>query len=494
MQILVKRLLFGGLAGKILGVLREVIAAWCFGTGLVASAYRLAQAAFLLPLHGFVSDVVSGAFTPQYARLRVSDPEAAERLFAAMQRVLLIAAISVAAALMIWGEYLVTLMAPGFSPSARQLSVQFVFMLAPALPAYVLIGLYGATELVHGESRILAARASIQSLGLMIGTLAAWWLNRPLLIAGGFVVSYFGLLLWAIVINRSLGLRFHVAAGGWGAWLAALKPVAKVFFVLMWVPLALQVSQIFERRTASLLDTNAVAAVDYARFITDTALILLAMPFGTAGQASMPTMTRQDFEATALRSIKVLLIIGIPISAFVWASAGWIVSNILGRGAFNSHSVDVTSTILSAQALGLFLMLVAYVAQKFLNARGKNKLVLVTSVGGAAVSVAINVGFANMLGISVLGYAAVASGGFIAVAGCASLGLLERIAKFAAPFLACLAVHVASIAACRAVVLRSNVWAEIFLGVLVWVVFFALNRDYLKILADMLNLRPRGVV
>ncbi|PTT74992.1 virulence factor MviN, partial [Pelomonas sp. HMWF004] len=75
MQGLVKRLLLGGIAGKVLGVLRELVAAWCFGTGLVANAYRLAQAAFLLPLHGFVPDAINGAFTPRYARLRVDDPD-----------------------------------------------------------------------------------------------------------------------------------------------------------------------------------------------------------------------------------------------------------------------------------------------------------------------------------------------------------------------------------------------------------------------------------
>lgn len=490
MQGLVKRLLFGGIAGKVLGVLRELVAAWCFGTGLVANAYRLAQAAFLLPLHGFVSDVVSGAFTPQYARLRVQDPDAAQRLFAAVQRVLLAAAVLVAIGLVLWGQHLVAVMAPGFSPEAQALSTDFVRVLAPALPAYVLVGLYGGTELVHGESRVLSARASIQSAGLLLGTLAAWASGYPILIAAGFVAAYLILLVWALKINKEFGLRITASVGSWLQWKAALIPIAKVFLILMWVPLSLLVSQIVERRVASSIDLNAVAALDYAKFITETLLIVIAMPFGMAGQAAMPTMKEEDFRKQAVSSLRALLVVGLPLSAFLWSGAIWVVEIAFKRGAFNQDSVMVTASILSAQALGIALLLVGYVAQKYLNARGRNASVLWVAVLGVVVSVAINLGLSKHMGASVLGLSTAVAGACTALVACRLLGVAGELARTSAPFVLTGVLHVGLVLAIRSTSGRSAL-AELSAGLVVWLALFALNSSARTIVLSGFSLLRR---
>lgn len=467
MRQLVSQLLLGGVAGKLLGVVRELVAAWCFGTGLVANAYRLAQAAFLLPLHGFVSDVVSGAFTPRYARLRADDPEAAQRLFAAMQRVLLAAAVLVAVGLVLWGDRLVAIMAPGFGPDARALSAQFVAVLAPALPAYVLVGLFAATELVHGQGRVAAARASVQSVGLLLGTVAAWAWDQPLLIACGFVVAYLVLLVWAARVNRALGLRLTAPVGDWAAWRAALSPVARVFGVLMWVPLALLLSQIVERRVASELNVNAVAALDYARFITETLLILIAMPFGVAGQAAMPTMRDDQFRQQAERSFQWLVVAGLPLSVFIWAHAELIVTVLFKRGAFDQASVVVTAGILGAYALGVVFLLVAYAGQKFLNARGRNAVVLRSTVLGVVASVACNLTLGGLLGVQVLGLAAALSGAVVMVNVLVALGLTGALWRSTWTWWVTAGLHLSLVLASRRL-WPLPWWAELLLGGLVW--------------------------
>lgn len=469
MQRLVSQLLFGGIAGKFLGVLRELVAAWCFGTGLVANAYRLAQAAFLLPLHGFVSDVVSGAFTPQYARLRTQDPDAAQRLFAAVQRVLLAAAVLVAVGLVLWGHHLVAVMAPGFSPEAQALSTDFVRVLAPALPAYVLVGLFAATELVHGQGRVAAARASVQSVGLLAGTGAAWLLGQPLLIAVGFVAAYFVLLVWSARINIALGLRLASPVGSWTSWRLALTPVLRVFLVLMWVPLALQVAQIIERRVASGIDSNAVAALDYARFITETLLLLIAMPFGLAGQAAMPTMTEGEFRHNAVRAIRLLIAAGLPLSVFIWAHAELMVTVLFKRGAFDHASVVVTSQILSAYALGVVFLLVAYACQKFLNARGRNGVVLRSTVMGVVAAVLCNLTLAEMLGPKVLGLAAAVSGAVMMMTVLWAMALVGETLRSTWTWWATAGAHLALVMLGR-VTLQPAWWLELGGGLLLWAV------------------------
>lgn len=492
MQGLVKRLLFGGIAGKVLGVLRELVAAWCFGTGLVANAYRLAQAAFLLPLHGFVSDAINGAFTPRYARLRADDPAEAQRLFVAVQQVLLVAAVVVGAALMLWAEHLVALMAPGFSAEARQLSAQYVTVLALALPAYVLVGLYGATELVHGKGTLIAARASVQSVGLLLGTLAAWAFNRPLLIAVGFVAAYLGLLVWAALVNRRLGVRLTGRVGPAAAWRATLQPVARVFGVLIWVPLALQIAQVVERRTASGLDVNAVAALDYARFITETLLILIAMPFGVAGQAAMPTMTDGAFRREALRATTVLVVVGLPLSAFIWAHAQFIVAVLFQRGAFTQASVAVTAQILGAYALGVVFLLVAYAGQKFLNARGKNGMVLRSTLFGVGSAVVCNLVLARWVGVAVLGAAAALSGLVMMVLVLRALGLTRAVWQRTWTWWLTAVLHLLLIQIGR-VLITPAWWMEFLVGVAFWLSAVAAIRPQRELVMQAWRmLRRRG--
>lgn len=473
MRALVSQLLFGGVVGKVLGIARELVAAWCFGTGLVASAYRLSQAAFLLPLHGFVSDVLSGAFTPQYARLRTQDPDAAQRVYAAMQRTLLAVSVIVAAGLVAWGDHLVAIMAPGFSAESRQLSASFVAVLAPALPAYVLTGLFAATELIHGQGRVAAARASIQSIGLLLGTIAAWALNSPLLIAVGFVAAYFALLVWSAGINRKLGLSLTAPVGDWSAWRAALWPVARVFLVLMWVPISLQVSQVVERRVASEISANAVAAMDYARFITDTLLVLIAMPFGMAGQAAMPTMEEKEFRRQAERAFQLLIAVGLPLSVFIWAHAVPMVTLLFKRGAFDQASVVITSDILASYALGIVFLLVAYAGQKFLNARGRNAVVLRTTVLGVIAAVLCNLTLSSWLGPSVLGVAAALSGVVMMATVMWALGLTATLWRATWTWWATAAFHALVVVGLRLTV-RPQWWMELIAGLLVWGVATAL--------------------
>lgn len=406
----VRVLLLGGMVGKLLGVLRELIFAWLFGTGAVASAFRLAQSAFLIPLHGFVSESINGAFTPKYSAQRETEPHRAAALFSGLYTVLLLISIIVAIGLFVGADLWVAALAPGFDAERRQVATAMLQVLALALPAYVVSGLFASVDLAMGKGGLSAARASLQSLGLILGTLSASWLGMPSLIALGFVLAYlaFAFVGGRVVVGAGLNLRPvtrltpEIRKG--------LLDLFKVFRVLIWIPIAFQVNGIIERRVASLVSLDAMAAVDYARFITETLIILVAMPFGLAGLSTMSGMDDATFSRAKLQAFRALLYVGLPLSALLYANATLVISVVFERGAFGAGSVAVTAQILSGMAVGIWGQLLGYAGAKFLSARGRNAGALVASLAGITCSVAILLICQSLLGTAVLGAAAAAQG------------------------------------------------------------------------------------
>lgn len=402
----VRLLMFGGLLGKVLGIARELVAGWLFGTGMVASAYRMAQAAFLIPLNGFASDALNGALTPRMARHAAAGDERAGHLFAGMHVVVLFASLVTALVIYLFASQWIGMLSPGFDSATASLTVSMVSLMAAGMVPHFLCSLYASVDLAHGGGRLTALRASVQSAGLLTGTLVAWWLEQPLYIPAGFVTAQWVLAAWGWSVVRRMSYPFWPRKASWRPARSELRHIWKAFRILIWVPAAMQVHFVVERQVASLVHPEAVAALDYARFLSDTAVYLLAMPFGMAGLAAMSSMTESDFKHSALRSARILLAIMVPVSAVVVAHAEWVVQALFGRGAFDYQSVELTAILLRAMGWGMWAQVLAYACLKFLNARGRHGLVLVIMVAGAFLNAGVNYWGWPMLGPAVLGLSA----------------------------------------------------------------------------------------
>lgn len=406
---LTRILLLGGVVGKVLGILRELLAACLFGTGNIASAYRVAQSGFLLPLHALVSDTLTVAFIPAYSKKKATDPAAARLLFSSLHVTLLAVSSIVAVLLWMFSDRWVRLLAPGFGDEASRLASVMTKVLALSMPCYVLTALYSALDLVRGSGRLTAFRATAQSAGLILGSLAAYAWDSPALIALGFSIAYILLAERGMRIARQEGLHLFPGVGEFKTAFSVLLELWGSFRVLIWLPVVAQIASIIERQTASFVHPGANAGLDYARFISETSIVLVAIPFGSAALAAMSQMQDSAFKTAALFSTRLLLFIGVPLSCGCALHARIVVKILFSRGAFDAESVSVTTCILGGLAVGLCGNLVGYAGAKFLNARGANRMVLLLSVAATSVAVAINLLFRG-LGPQVLGLSAAAYG------------------------------------------------------------------------------------
>jgi len=301
--------------------------------------------------------------------------------------------------------------------------------MALAMPLYALTNLYASAQLASGKATVASARASAQSIGLIVGALLTWRSGDPLYIAQGFVAAYLFLTLWGFRDAWLRGLRPWPAAGEWREAYPAIMAIWRAIKVLLLVPVLMQLHFIVERRVASLVSGEAVAALDYARFISDTAVLLLAMPLGLAGLGAMPAMSEREFHAAARRSLRMLLYVSVPLSVLLCVHVDPIVRIVLERGAFDARSVLVTTTILQPLAAGLWALLLGYAGAKFMNARGRNWHLIAIYATGLGCNILLNLSLYRDLGSAALGIGAAAYGLVFGMGVLASLGMFRPLAR-----------------------------------------------------------------
>jgi putative peptidoglycan lipid II flippase len=423
----VRVLLFGGIVGKVLGVARELVFAWLFGTGGIAAAFRLAQSAFLIPLQGLVSEAINSAFIPLFAAERVRDRNHAAAIFNAMHLALAAISIVVAVALFAFAAEVVRFLAPGFDASRLATACTLLRGLSCAMPLYILSALYGAVQLAAGGGQLLAARASLQSLGLLAGASLAWYLQAPIWLAAGFFIAYLYLSATGMRFVLAQGLPMSPRRAFNRESAQALNKLWRIFRILIWIPIAIQLNSVVERQTASVTDVHAMAALDYAKFINETLIILLAMPFGLAGLSGLAHVEADEARALQVRALRMLLYAGVPLGAAIQVHSLTIVQVLFQRGAFGVESSQVTSTILETQALGIWAQLIGYAGTKFLAARGQARLALVATALGVGVSIATLLLGAQAFGPRVLGLASAAQGFVFGMTVLWLLGVLKAL-------------------------------------------------------------------
>jgi putative peptidoglycan lipid II flippase len=171
----------------------------------------------------------------------------------------------------------------------------------------------------------------------------------------------------------------------------------------MLLPLFLQGNIVIERAVASLLGVNAAASLDYAKFITDTGVLLFAVPLGLASLSVISRMTDTECHALVARILPGLLLFTVPISTAVAVHSHIIIELIYQRGAFGTASTQLTQTILRGFALGFWAQVVSYVLLKTLSARLRNTEVFRLMALALAANALINIGLYRFLGPIVLG-------------------------------------------------------------------------------------------
>jgi putative peptidoglycan lipid II flippase len=404
------QLVGGGLAGKILGVGREFLVASFYGTTGVAASYRVSQSAVFIPVNFFTADCLSCGFLPLYKRYASEEKELSSALFWVMGAFFLALTLAIGVTLHFASHQVASMLAPGFSAGSKDLAAEMIRAMAVGVPIYIISCFLGYYEMANGRYRMMATRASLQSVGLVVGSCIAYFLRRPVWLAWGFVLAYVAFFLWgALVVLRHNQLDPAAKC----VTRARVRRIGRDLLVimrpLMVLPLFVQGCVVTERIFASFIGEQTLPALDYARLISETGVLMLAVPFGLTGLAELVVVSEAQLSQQIMKVCRFLLIIAVPTTIFVFRSRVDIVTILFRRGAFNAYSVTLTANALAGVILGLWAQITTYFLMKVLSARFMNWAVVRVTLLGAIVNVIISFTLYRRLGVLGLGLGATAN-------------------------------------------------------------------------------------
>ncbi|WP_170208639.1 lipid II flippase MurJ [Micromonospora pisi] len=403
-----------------------------FGVGRAVGANRVALTATMVPINFFTADALTAGFLPLYVRYRQDDPPMALALYRAVWTLLTVLSLGLVIALQLARGFWTDLLGPGLDDSTASLAASMLSVAALGVPFYVLYSLYTLVALAQDDVRLINLRASVQSIGLISATVAAYFTGDLVMLAWGFTAPYAALWCWgAYWIRRKQYLN---DMGGERRRRTSDRAHQKIALSMFWrrlrplllIPVLLQGSISVERAVGSLLGIEVVAATEYSRFVVDSLMALIAAPLGLAGLAAFSRMRSDEIYDGLKRMIAPILLVTVPLSIALCVNSRGIITVLYARGEFDEHAVDVSSIMLLGFSLGIWAHVLGHTLVKVLNARGDNKRAAIANGLSFGIAATVNLVMWRYWGPFTLGLASAIGGVVMFVGAALSLRIMRH--------------------------------------------------------------------
>ncbi len=346
------------LGSRILGLLRDAVVAYVFGTRMAADAFYVAFRIPNLLRRLLAEGSLTFAFVPVFTQNLRESPEAGRRAANAVFSALCLVLIVVVAAGMIFAPMIVNVVAAGFAtnPEKFALTVKLTRLMFPYI----------------GMASIMAFMMGIlNSLKHFTAPAAAPMLLNIGIIFGALVLSH-------VFPEMSVGLAVGVLIGGVMQMAVQLPPLFKLGFVPHFKPdwhnpaipavwklmlpsvygsAVYQINVLVITLLASFLPNGSVSYLWYADRITELPLGIFAVAIATA---TLPTLSDHAadkntaaFADTLRHGLRIAMLEALPSAVGIILLATPIVQLLFERGSFGAESVAGTAGALVFFAMGI---------------------------------------------------------------------------------------------------------------------------------------------
>jgi len=346
----------GSVAETGLGFLKNVLAAYYFGTTGSMDAYLVA---LLLPdLVMYLALTGSFTFIPLFAEARAQSEAESWRVASKMITywlLLLVGGLGIAA---LGTPELMHLLAPGFDPAQRERTVAMSRCLLLMSGGIAVARVMSLPLLAQGKfAAAKAAEVAFQVASILY--LVGFQSRGISALVWGMVLGAFIQLL---VIAGTLWRRRQLLHLDLDLGAPAVRRMVKLILPVYVSTSATQFNSVVNRAFASLLPAGAISGLQYAMTLTEGPVSIVA---ASLASAAFPFLSRQyaekrdaQAEGSAGRAILAMLVLFLPLSVGAFLLARPIVELLLQRGSFDRHSTELTSAALRVYAVGIAAMAV----------------------------------------------------------------------------------------------------------------------------------------
>ena len=349
----------------LIGLLRDRLLTSTFGAGneldVYYTSFRIPDFVAMVLMMGAISVAVIPIFTQNL----VQDKKKAFDYFANLLNLFLIILIVVCSILFIFAPLLISLIAPGFSPEKREMTILLtrIMFLSPILMG--VSNMISAVLMVFKRFLVTSLSPILYNLGSIIGIL--------------FFVPYFGIsgLAYGII----LGALMHLAIQ-----LPALFQIGFKFkrtfsfldkdFLLtlkLTIPRAIglaatQINLIIITAIGSMLFAGSITVFSLANDLSAPIIGLIAIPFSTAVFPVFSMLLskgdRKGFLDRFYLTFKQILFLIIPVSGLSYILRAHLVRVVFGAGLFDWSATKLTAACFGIFMFGLFAQGLIYLLSK----------------------------------------------------------------------------------------------------------------------------------
>ncbi len=384
--------LTGFLASRILGVVRSMVIAAHFGTGVDANAYVAAITVPDTVFQVLVGGAVGSAFIPVFQRYLARDQQDdAWRLTSSVINLGVLVAGGTSLVLAIFARPLMDVLVPGRDPEFRELaaSLSRILLITPAIFA---ASTFCASVLNAYHRFAVAALAPLMyNLAIIFG---AFFLSAPLGIYGLAIGAAIGALLHLLIqVPALMRLGMH-----WRPLLtisdSGVREIMRLFAPRVLGLGVVQLNKVLSGVLfASFLVAGSITYLDYAWLMIMTPLAL-AMAVGTAVFPTLSQATALERPGQLLQvfqvSLRMILFLTIPASIGLMVLGEPVIRVFFERAQFTAASTSATAYALVFFAIGLAGHATVEIVDRVFYALHDTRSPVIVAVSAIALNVALS--------------------------------------------------------------------------------------------------------
>jgi putative peptidoglycan lipid II flippase len=343
----------GNVTSRVIGVAREAVISWFFGSSGELSAFNLAARVPAMIYDLLVGGMLSAALVPVFSDYaRAEKRQELARVASAVLSLIAIAMGVIVILLEIFAVPVANILGDFEDPALQLVLARCLRLMAPSILLFGLSG--GVSGLLYALKRFnyAALGGAVFNLGIVIaapmlaGTIGIYAL--PLGVIGGSILQL------AVMAPGRRCLRLRLSAA-WGH--PAVRRILRLYLPIALGLIVTQVQIIVDGRWASATGPQSVSWMRYAT-------TLIQMPLGlvpvAVSLAALPSLSQraagrdwEGFRAIFARGLRLITVLLIPATVGLWVLAVPLIALLFQHGNFTAADTEMTANALRLYLLGL---------------------------------------------------------------------------------------------------------------------------------------------
>ena len=383
------------------GLLRQILVARAFGTGLEMEAFNAANRVSETLFNLVAGGALASAFIPTFTGLLTQhDRQAAWKLASAIfNLILIVLAVSSGLAALFAPQIVRYILAPGFAadPLKETLTVDLLVIMLPSAILFSISGLVMGILNSHQVFFIPALTPSMYQLGMILGvTILSPRMGIYGLAWGVVIGAALHLVLQLPVLYRQRG-NYHPTLG---LEMPAVREVGRLMAPRLLGVAVVQLNFWVNTRLASQQPAGSVTGIVVA-------FTLMLMPEAAIAQsiaiAALPTLSAQyalgklnDLRSSLASSLRGVLLLSLPASLGLILLRKPIIALLYQRGEFDAYSTELVAWALLWYAAGLVGHSVVEILGRAFYAMHDTRTPVIVGAAAMSLNVLFSVLFSNI--------------------------------------------------------------------------------------------------